>query len=337
MVRPGTCLSLISTIVANDVVNSQGITFVSRMASETGAEPAEVARAFWIARAVTGATDKWNDLEALDGQLDPDLQRELMSQADDLVEACARWYLQRLPNAPLGETIAEHAERFAEFERVMPEAGPDTWREQREATAAELAGRGVPEALARRHAYLAELEHGPDAIQVAQSSGRAIADVARAFFLVGDRLHLEILESRLARLPRTTRWQSWAAQAASDDSPARAPAGRRAGARRRRRRAGGRRRRDVHRRAPRGLRATAADWSTSPRPTSRTTSPCSPWPSAASATSWHSLVPAASLSTPIMPRTDRTTASAEPGLRRERTPAMSSPDPAPAPDGTIRA
>jgi glutamate dehydrogenase len=208
---------LISTIVANDVVNSQGITFVSRMASETGAQPAEVARAFWIARAVTGATEKWDALEALDGQLDPDLQRTLMSQVDELVEATSRWYLQRLPNAPLGETIAEHRARFAEFEAALPTSGSAPWRERHEAAAAALADQGVPGPIARRHATLDSLEHGPDAIQVAAATGRPIADVAEAFFLVGEPLHLEALETRLARLARTTRWQRWAAQAASDD------------------------------------------------------------------------------------------------------------------------
>ena len=36
---------LTATIVANDVVNSQGVTFVSRLVAETGATPAEVVRA----------------------------------------------------------------------------------------------------------------------------------------------------------------------------------------------------------------------------------------------------------------------------------------------------
>ena len=62
---------LIATIVSNDVVNSQGITFVSRMVTETGASPADVVRAFRIARDVTGAVERWADVEALDGVIDP--------------------------------------------------------------------------------------------------------------------------------------------------------------------------------------------------------------------------------------------------------------------------
>ena len=63
-----------ATIVTNDVVNSLGITFVSRLCSETGAEQAEVVRAYYIAREVTGAVARWAAIEALDGTMDPALQ-----------------------------------------------------------------------------------------------------------------------------------------------------------------------------------------------------------------------------------------------------------------------
>ena len=48
---------MIATIVTNDVINSMGITFVPRMAAETGASPDEVARAFIAAREVSVARD----------------------------------------------------------------------------------------------------------------------------------------------------------------------------------------------------------------------------------------------------------------------------------------
>ncbi|HEY7478529.1 MAG TPA: NAD-glutamate dehydrogenase domain-containing protein, partial [Actinomycetota bacterium] len=65
---------LIATIVANDVVNSQGVTFVSRMMTETGSPLAIVVRAYRIARDVTGAVDRWESIEALDGAIDPGVQ-----------------------------------------------------------------------------------------------------------------------------------------------------------------------------------------------------------------------------------------------------------------------
>ena len=43
------------------------------------------------------------------------------------------------------------------------------------------------------------------------------AQVARAFFLVGDAGYVDWLEARVAEIPATTRWHRWALQAVEDD------------------------------------------------------------------------------------------------------------------------
>ncbi len=208
---------LAATLVANEIVNDLGITWASRLALETGAEAAEVARAFFLARDVTGAVERWADVEALDGQIDPVLQNELMVGVDTLVEDVARWYLLNAPSVPLGETIAAASPKLAELAESIAEAGSESWRDAREVFARELAARGVPERLARRHAFQAELAHGPDIIAVATGTGRPLAEVADAFFLAGERLYLDWLEGRVAALPDASRWERWAAQALTDD------------------------------------------------------------------------------------------------------------------------
>ena len=61
---------LIATINANTVVNSLGPTFVSQLGAERGAEPADVVRAYRIAREVTGARARWDAVERLPRALD---------------------------------------------------------------------------------------------------------------------------------------------------------------------------------------------------------------------------------------------------------------------------
>ncbi len=208
---------LIATIVANDVVNSEGITFVSRTVAETGAEPADVARAYRIAREVTGATPLWDEVEALDGKIDPVLQNELMVGVDWLVERVARWYLSSAPAADLGTAIEEGRDGFAEVAASIQSAGTDSWRAAREEVAAPFVAAGVSDDLARRHAYLPELVHAPDIVVVARQTGRPVPDVARVFYLLGEALHLDWLEARLDDLPAVSRWQRWAVQAVEDD------------------------------------------------------------------------------------------------------------------------
>jgi glutamate dehydrogenase len=206
-----------ATILANDVVNSQGVTFVTRLMAETGAQAADVVRAFRIARDVTGAVARWADIESLDGVVDPDVQDELMAGVDWLVETTSRWWLVQEAGARIGATVEGASGAFAELSSVIDRVGSESWREEHEQHVLGLVERGVPEPLARRHAFQGELVHGPDIISVARDSDRPVEDVARTFFLLGERLEIDWLEFRLEEMPAATKWQRWAIQSMEDD------------------------------------------------------------------------------------------------------------------------
>jgi glutamate dehydrogenase len=208
---------LIATIVANDVVNSAGLTFVSRMVSETGSRPAEVVRAYRIARDVTGAVDRWEDIEALDGTIGAAVQNELLAGVDWLVETASRWYLVQAHGQRLSQAVAAQRESFAELSSVIDRIGSDTWREEHERTVRRLVSEDVPEPVATRHAFQSELVHGPDIITVAHASGRSVLEIAKVFFVLGERLGLDWLENQLEDLPTGSSWQRWAAQSMEDD------------------------------------------------------------------------------------------------------------------------
>ncbi|MGZ4149820.1 MAG: NAD-glutamate dehydrogenase domain-containing protein, partial [Actinomycetota bacterium] len=208
---------LIATIAANDVVNSQGITFVSRMVNETGTHAADVVRAFRIARDVSGAVQRWADIEALDGVIEPHVQNELLAGVDWLVETTSRWYLVQAAGQRLGEAVAESREAFAELSEALDQIGPEAWREEHAAVERELVEIGVPQTVARRHAFQPELVHAPDIVAVAHATGRSVLEVARGFFLLGERLRIDWLEQRLEDLATGSRWQRWARQSTEDD------------------------------------------------------------------------------------------------------------------------
>jgi glutamate dehydrogenase len=208
---------LVATIVANDVVDAQGITFVSRSVAETGSEPADAARSYRIAREVTAADERWAAIEAQDGVVDPVVQNELLGGVDWLVEMTARWFLQNAPGADIGETVDANADGFAELDATLPELVPASSRAVREAAAAELVARGAPEDLARRHVYQPALVHAPDVVVVARASGRPLAEVARAFFAAGQGLQLDWIEAQVVGFPASSRWERFALNAIVDD------------------------------------------------------------------------------------------------------------------------
>jgi glutamate dehydrogenase len=201
---------LIATIVANRVLNSQGSTFVSRLEAEMGASPAQVVRAYRIARDVTLAGQRWSAIEELTGVLDPALQRDMLGSIDGLVETITRVFIAQPSEASMEELIDTYGRGFAELSGEIQSIGPKRWQEQNNETAQRLIDHGAPPELAYRHAYQDELVHGTGIVDVAVATGRPVLDVAKAFFRAGQSFHIDWLERQLADLPADTRWQRWA-------------------------------------------------------------------------------------------------------------------------------
>jgi glutamate dehydrogenase len=208
---------LVATIVSNDVINAMGSTFVSQMQSELGAHPEEVVRAFRIARDVTSARERWERVENLGTSLEPEVAWELMRGIDTLVSDVARWFLSLAQGADISSTIERHRAGFERLQSAMADLRDDEWRSEHEGHAAELIARGIPEEIARAHAFQRAMIHAPDAVSVSEQTGRDVLDAARALFEIGEGLRLEWLEREIERLPSATRLQRWAEQAVLDD------------------------------------------------------------------------------------------------------------------------
>ncbi len=208
---------LIATIIANEVIDSEGITFVARLQAETGSLAPSIVRAYRIAREITGAGERWDAVERLEGEIDPELQHRLMAGVDELVEAMARWHLDRGETQLSPQTIAATREAFAALSDMLPKVGTPDWVAARDQRAAELVAAGAPGALARRHAYEDALVHAPDIIELARILDAPLDAVARLSFLVAEAFHLDRLTRILQQLPRADRWQRAAARAVADD------------------------------------------------------------------------------------------------------------------------
>jgi len=208
---------IIATIVTNDVINSMGITYVPRMAAETGAAADEVVKAFLVAREVSDARVRWDDVERLDGVVPADVQGELMSGVDSMVEELARWYLRHVPDIDLGREIERGKNGFAELLDHLDRSATAAGKAARDDRFAALVDRGVPDAPARFGAAVPDVVYAPDVTAVAQETGRPVSEVAHLFFLLGERLYLDTIQERIGALPANNRWQRLALRAQIDD------------------------------------------------------------------------------------------------------------------------
>jgi glutamate dehydrogenase len=210
---------IIATRVTNDVINSMGISWIWRLTAETGAEPADAVRAFLVAVQVSHATERWDEIEALfsDPKVDWKLQMQLMDSADWLVESLARWYLQNASLQDLESVIERDEPSFIELAAELKRLGSSAWRAERALRREALVAQGVPSTVAEAAAWHPELAYAPDVISAARATARPLSEAAHTFFLLGERLHLDWLETQVELLHADSKWQRWAVGAIVDD------------------------------------------------------------------------------------------------------------------------
>jgi glutamate dehydrogenase len=209
---------LVSTIVANQVLNSQGSTYYSRMRTVSGSSAAMIVRAYRIARMVTGAAQRWADVEALAPTLDPEVARLMMRDVDSLVTLVSRWYLiQPTHDRSIEEEIELAANDFERLGAGLPTIGTSAWREPYERVATELTARGVPEEMAIRHAYQRALRRGTDMVDLAHRHDRDVLDIAGIYTRASDEFYIGWVERQIRLLPGATAFDRLAIESLRDD------------------------------------------------------------------------------------------------------------------------
>jgi glutamate dehydrogenase len=208
---------ILATVLANRVINDQGITFVNRLVMETGAERAHVVPAYLLAQHLVGAHERWQAVEDLGAVVDPDVRRRLLDGIDALVESVARWFLRRQEELPDPGELQVARALFGDLETRLASPSVASRSAERMAEIEELIGAGVPAGLAQRHVHHDDLVHAPDIIELAIGYDRDVESVAELFMLIGERYRLDWLESQVAQVSAGTRWDRWAIRSVEDD------------------------------------------------------------------------------------------------------------------------
>ncbi len=183
---------IISTQVANAIVNRAGPSAVTRLRDETGSDAASIAAAYAITRDAFGLTALNAAVDALDGSIPGALQLRLYAQLQELLMSRMVWFIRNIDLAALSldTVVTQFREGVVALEAklgaLLPEAAGQAWQ----ARAQELVAQGVPGELATRIAALSELAAAPDIVLVAERTGCEVADVAATHFAVAGMFRL---------------------------------------------------------------------------------------------------------------------------------------------------
>jgi glutamate dehydrogenase len=174
-------------VLANDVINRGGPSFITRMQDLTGCAAAEAVAAFSVVRDGFELPALYSEIDALDNKVDGNLQLELYQSVGRLVHSATTWFLKHDDNAaPLGERIAALRAARKALEGRIGAMLPSFTGDRLEERTHELFKAGAPEALAKRIAFLSIAELVPDIARVASEAKSGLVEAAQAFFAVTD-------------------------------------------------------------------------------------------------------------------------------------------------------
>ncbi|CAM3968442.1 NAD-glutamate dehydrogenase [Ectopseudomonas alcaliphila] len=209
---------IVSTQIANDLVNHMGITFVQRLKESTGMSAANVAGAYVIVRDLFRLPHWWSQIEALDYKVSADLQLQLMDELMRLGRRATRWFLRSRRNElDAARDVAHFAPRIEALVGRLDELLEGPAREQWLARYQSFVEAGTPEELARVVAGTSHLYTLLPIIEAADVTGKDTSEVATAYFAVGGALELSWYLQQITNLPVENNWQSLAREAFRDD------------------------------------------------------------------------------------------------------------------------
>ncbi|WP_229706494.1 NAD-glutamate dehydrogenase [Micromonospora sonchi] len=200
---------IVAAEVAREVVDRAGLSFVHRLRLETGSEPEDIVRAYAAARDIYDLPGLWRQADEDETVVSQDLQQAVHVRTSRLLHRAARWLLVNR-HSPI-DVSAEVQQLRAPVHGLLAslvDLSSEVRNAHRETELERLKGLGIPPSLAHRLAALDDGYSAVDIVGLALGLGADIAEVARAYYLLADRIDLNNLLARVAALPQADAWDS---------------------------------------------------------------------------------------------------------------------------------
>ncbi|MBE2261939.1 MAG: NAD-glutamate dehydrogenase [Burkholderiaceae bacterium] len=209
---------IVSTYIANAILNRMGATFVHFIATEAATSTAEVVRGYALAREIFELEPLWHRIDALDLHVASNLQLDLYGQLTTIAQRATRWMLRsRLEGSELPSLIQRYQPGARELRANLGAWMPQEAKAQWQAAIGKLTDAGVEPDLAQNLAALAYIFPALDLVDLAQIAGTSLETAACTYFAVDAELGLTQWRNEINRLPTDTLWQTQARSTARDD------------------------------------------------------------------------------------------------------------------------
>ena len=209
---------IIATVITNSFVNRVGPSFLTNVMDRTGMGPVDIARAYTVTRAAYSLRDLWNAIESLDNKVPADTQMEMLLEITRMVERSVLWMLRHAPTPMnMAATIKKLKPGADELRKSLMTVCSDEVASYVKSQADSYIAKGVPKKISNDVATIHRLSSANEISTAAEATKRSQADVAKTYFLVGQRLGLDSLLARAEDFSSGSHWDKLAVSAAKEE------------------------------------------------------------------------------------------------------------------------
>jgi glutamate dehydrogenase len=178
---------IITTVLANDIVNRCGPSFPSRVMAAANCDVVAFTAGYEAAKAVLEVPARWDAVAALDGKIPAAGQMALFRQITAALRGATFWLARRASRDTLdvAALIARYGAGFRSLHRLMPGVLSPVEQASVAARTAQLVEAGAPPDEAQAVAILLSLTIAADLVDLAEASSWPLPNVARLYHAVG--------------------------------------------------------------------------------------------------------------------------------------------------------
>jgi glutamate dehydrogenase len=202
---------IMATQVANDVINRMGLNFMLRQGKATGANVADIARAYWTTLEIFSLRELWQEIEALDHQVPARIQMDMMLNVIRLIKRSVRWLLRnRRHHIAPTEAIAEFKPGVQKLAEGLPELLRGRAKDQVQSAYEHYLNEGVDETLAHRVAVSLQAYNALGIVHASAETDAPLFKVTELFFRMGEHLELDWFSAQILASKVDNEWQALA-------------------------------------------------------------------------------------------------------------------------------
>ncbi len=209
---------IVATVLTNRLIDLMGTTFIPRVARDTGASPATIARGWYVAAAIAGADELLEAIEHSRERLPAEREYRWLLVLEGVLDRTVRWVVENLPEEEsIGSVIEEFKGPVGELSDMLPDIVVGSQRSVFEEALRELEGADFAPKEMRKLAALQFLGQLTEVARIAREIDRPVADVGRVYCSLAEDVDFARLFDLLEMKPRDDKWEQRAAQGLLQD------------------------------------------------------------------------------------------------------------------------